>query len=95
LAKVLAALDKSVAWFNDASHREESIDILAKEMRAKREPIARSYDYLRKIDYFAPSNAVSRAKLRSLINEMKSLGDLKQDIAPETFVLSGLARLVD
>jgi NitT/TauT family transport system substrate-binding protein len=95
LEKVLAVLDMSVAWFNDASHRDESIDILAKEMKAKREPIARSYDYLRTIDYFAPSNAVSRAKLRSLIDEMTALGDLKQDIAPETFVLPGLARLVD
>ncbi len=95
LAKVLAVLERSVAWFNDASHRDETIDILVKEMKAKREPIARSYDYLRKIDYFAPGNAVSRAKLRSLIDEMKALGDVKQDIAPETFVLSGLARLVD
>ena len=95
LAKVLAVMDRSVAWFNDASHRDESIDILMKEMKAKREPIARSYDFLRKIDYFAPSNAVSRAKLTSLMDEMKALGDLKQDIAPETFVLSGLARLVD
>ncbi len=95
LAKVLGVLDRSVAWFNDASHRDESIEILAKEMKAKREPIARSYDFLRKLDYFAPSNAVSRAKLRSLINEMKALGDLKQDVAPEAFVLSDLARLVD
>jgi NitT/TauT family transport system substrate-binding protein len=95
LAKVLAVLDRSVAWFDDTSHRDETIDILAKEMKAKREPIARSYDYLRKIDYFAPSNAVSRAKLRSLVSEMKALGDIKQDIAPETFVLPGLARLVD
>jgi ABC-type nitrate/sulfonate/bicarbonate transport system substrate-binding protein len=95
LQKVLAVLDRSVAWFNDASHRDETIDILTREMKAKREPIARSYDYLRRIDYFAPGNAVSRAKLRSLIQEMKALGDLKQDIAPETFVLPGLARLVD
>jgi len=95
LEKVQAALDKSVAWFDDTSHRDETIDILVKEMKAQREPIARSYDYLRKIDYFAPNNAVSRAKLLSLVKEMKALGDLKQDIAPETFVLPGLARLVD
>ena len=32
----------------------EAIDILVREMKSPREPVERSYDYLRKIDYFAP-----------------------------------------
>jgi NitT/TauT family transport system substrate-binding protein len=95
LAKLLAIIDKSVAWFNDDSHREEAIDILAKEMKSKRDPVARSYDYFRKIDYFAPSNEVSRSRLRNLIHEMKALGDIKGDIAAERIVMPGLTRLVD
>jgi ABC-type nitrate/sulfonate/bicarbonate transport system substrate-binding protein len=95
LAKLLAIIDKSVAWFNDDSHREEAIDILAKEMKSKRDPVARSYDYLRKIDYFAPSNEVSRSRLQNLVREMKALGDIKGDIAAERIVMPGLTRLVD
>ena len=54
LAKLLAVIYKSIAWFNDGSHRDEAISILAKEMKSNRDPVARSYDYFRKIDYFAP-----------------------------------------
>jgi hypothetical protein len=57
--------------------------------------VARSYDYFRKIDYFARSNAVSRARLQSLVNEMKALGDIKHDIALERVVMPNLAHLVD
>jgi hypothetical protein len=46
-------------------------------MKSKRDPVAGSYDYFRKIDYFAPGNEVSRARLQNLVNEMKALGDIK------------------
>jgi hypothetical protein len=57
--------------------------------------VARSYDYFRKIDYFARNNAVSRARLQSLVNEMKALGDIKRDVDLELVVMPNLARLVD
>jgi len=95
LAKLLAVIDKSIAWFNDGSHRDEAINILAKEMKSKRDPVARSYDYFRKINYFAPGNEVSRARLQNLVNEMKALGDIKGDIAFERIVMPGLTRLVE
>jgi len=95
LAKLLVVIDRSVAWFNEDAHRDESINILAREMKSNRDPVARSYDYFRKIDYFARSNAVSRARLQSLVNEMKALGDIKHDIALERVVMPNLAHLVD
>lgn len=95
LAHLLGALDKSIAWFNDTSHREEAIDILVREMKSPRDPVERSYDYLRKIDYFAPDNEVSRSRMQNLINEMKALGDVKTDITPDRIVVPGLTRLVD
>jgi hypothetical protein len=51
---------------------------LAKEMKSQRDPVARSYDYFRKIDYFASGNEVSRARLQNLVHEMKALGDIGQ-----------------
>jgi hypothetical protein len=74
LAKLLVVIDKSIAWFNDDSHRDEAINILAKEMKVE---AARSYDYFRKIDYFAPDYEVSRARLQNLVNEIKTLGDIR------------------
>jgi NitT/TauT family transport system substrate-binding protein len=49
LAKLLVVIDRSVAWFNEDAHRDESINILAREMKSNRDPVARSYDYFRKI----------------------------------------------
>jgi ABC-type nitrate/sulfonate/bicarbonate transport system substrate-binding protein len=95
LAKLLVVIDRSVAWFNEDVHRDEEIDILTKETKSKRDPVARSYDYFRKIDYFARTNTVSRASLQSLVNEMKALGDIKDDIAFERVVMPNLAHLVD
>jgi NitT/TauT family transport system substrate-binding protein len=95
LAKLLVVIDRSVAWFNEDAHRDESINILAREMKSHRDPVARSYDYFRKIDYFARNNAVSRARLQSLVNEMKALGDIKRDVDLELVVMPDLARLVD
>ena len=95
LEKLVAAIDRGVAWFNDGSNREQAIEILSREMKSARDPVARSYDYLRQIDYFARDNAVSRARLQNLVNEMKALGDIRADIAPERIVMPGLARLVD
>jgi hypothetical protein len=64
-------------------------------MKSQRDPVARSYDYFRKIDYFARGNQVSRAQLQSLVKEMKALGDIKSDIAAERIVMPGLTHLID
>jgi NitT/TauT family transport system substrate-binding protein len=95
LVKLLAVIDKSVAWFDDPANRTEAVDILVKEMKSARAPVERSYDFLRKINYFAPTNAISRSRVQNLINAMKALGDIKTDITPDKVVVPGLARLVD
>ncbi len=95
LVKLLAVIDKSVAWFDDPANRTEAVDIMVKEMKSARPPVERSYDYLRKINYFAPTNAISRARMQNLINAMKGLGDIKSDITPDKIAVPGLARLVD
>jgi NitT/TauT family transport system substrate-binding protein len=95
VVKMLAALDKSIAWFDDTSNRAEAVDILVREMKSAREPVERSYDYLRKIKYFAPTQNISRSRVQNLINAMKALGDIKSDITPDKVVVPGLTHLVD
>jgi NitT/TauT family transport system substrate-binding protein len=95
LQKLLAVVDKSVAWFDDPANRSEAVDIMVKEMKSPREPVERSYDFLRKIDYFAPTNEISRKRMQALIDAMKELGDIKSDISPDKIAVPGLTRLVD
>jgi NitT/TauT family transport system substrate-binding protein len=95
LVRLLAALDKSVAWFNDTSNRAEAVDILVQEMKSPRAPVERSYDFLRKINYFSPNNEISRSRMQNLINAMKGLGDIKSDITADKIIASGLTHLVN
>jgi NitT/TauT family transport system substrate-binding protein len=95
VAKMLGVIDKSVAWFNDPAHREEAVDIVVEEMKSPREPVERSYDYLRKINYFAPNTDVSRKGMESVIRAMQAIGDVKSGISADRVVVPGLAHLVD
>jgi NitT/TauT family transport system substrate-binding protein len=95
LVRLLAALDKSVAWFNDTANRTEAVDILVQEMKSPRDPVERSYDFLRKINYFSPNNEISRSRMQNLINAMKGLGDIKSDITADKIVASDLTHLVN
>ncbi len=95
LEKLLAALDKSIAWFNDPANRTEAVDILVKQMKSPRPPVESTYDFLRKIDYFAPNTDVSRSRLQNVINAIKALGDIKGTITPDRLVVPSLAHLVN
>jgi ABC-type nitrate/sulfonate/bicarbonate transport system substrate-binding protein len=95
LVKLLAVIDKSVAWFGDPANRTEAVDILVKEMKSARVPVERSYDFLRKINYFSPTRDISRARMQNLIDAMKALGDIRTGITPDKIVVPGLTRLVD
>ncbi len=54
-----------------------------------------SYDSLRTIDYFAPSNDISRKRMQSPIDAMKQLGDIQSTIAADKVAVPGRTRLVD
>ena len=68
---------------------------MVKEMKSARAPVERSYDFLRKINYFSPTRDISRSRMQNLINAMKGLGDIKTDITPDKIVVPGLTHLVD
>src|SRR6185312_1240925 len=92
--KLVAVLDKSIAWFYDDKNRDEAIDILAKRAKSNRDVLVESYDFIRKIAMFEKSNAVSRAKLQNMIDAMKSIGDLKDvTVTPDQLVIAGLTQI--
>ena len=93
--RILAATDKSVAWFADVANRAEAIDLLVKHARSSREDAEASYDYLRRIDYFEPGSKVSRAKLRNLLEVEKSSGNVTAALVIDRLVMPGLTELTD
>lgn len=95
LKRFLAVLDKSVAWFYADANRDEAIDIMAEASHANRDQVAQSYDFLRKLGYFARTEGVSRTGLQHLIDAMRDLGDIEGKVTPERLVIKDLTPLTD
>jgi NitT/TauT family transport system substrate-binding protein len=96
LVRFLVALDKSIVWFNTDANRAATIDILAAEMKsAKRDEIAQSYDYLRKIGFFPNDSTVHRKLLETLMTAMTAIGDTEDKVPIDKLVLPGVTKVAD
>jgi NitT/TauT family transport system substrate-binding protein len=92
----MAAYDKSVAWFYDDANKDAAVDLLAGEMKsANRDDIVKSYDFLRKIGFFAKSDVISRKGLEALMDEMTAIGDTQGKVPLDKLMLEGVSKLSD
>jgi NitT/TauT family transport system substrate-binding protein len=69
----LDAYMKAEAWFNDSKNKDEADDILLAATKMNKEDIAKSYDFLRKIDFFVPATHVDAAKIMNFYNAFREL----------------------
>ena len=92
---IVAAFDEGLAWFNDPANRAEAIAVMVRMFNLNAADMARSYDFLRKIEFFAPDDKVSRAMLAHVIAGMKAIGDLEDEVAIDKLVLPGVTQFVD
>ena len=93
--RILAATDKSIAWFADPANRAEAIELLVKHARSSKEDAEASYDHLRRIDFFEPGSKVSRSRLRNLLEVEKASGNLSAALTIERLAMPGLTELTD
>jgi len=93
--RLLAAIDHSMAWLADAKHRSDAIDLLVDIAHARREDADASYDFLRRIDYFEPRSAMSRAKLQNVIDTERRLGNVDASLTVDRIVMPGVTELTD
>jgi ABC-type nitrate/sulfonate/bicarbonate transport system substrate-binding protein len=93
---MVAAIDKSVAWFYDPKNRDEAIDILVKVSNTDRGQVAHTYDFTRQIAMYSKDNTVSRSDLQHLIDAMHAVGDLQgATVTPDELVIKGLTPMVE
>jgi NitT/TauT family transport system substrate-binding protein len=95
LQKFLSAYTKSIAWFYDDKNRKEAIDLMVKVSNANREDTEKTYEFLRKGNYFEPTGKVSRTKVRNTIEALRSLGELDKPMEVERLILPGVTQLTD
>jgi NitT/TauT family transport system substrate-binding protein len=93
--RLIAATDRSIAWFNDPANRAAAIKLLVADAHATPEDAEASYDFLRRIDYFAPTDKVSRTRLQNLIEVDKGLKYIDGAFTVDRVVLPGVTDLVE
>ncbi len=71
--KFLDAYVQAEAWFDDGKNKDEADGILFAGTKMNQDDIAKSYDFLRKIDFFVPSAHVDPAKIANFYNAFREL----------------------
>jgi len=92
---IVEIVNESVAWFYDASHHDEAIDILTIASKANRSEVAESYDFLSKIEFFAKSDKIRRTPMNNMMNAMKDMNDIAAVIPVEKLVIDGVTQIED
>ena len=93
--RLLAALDESATWFYKPENRDALIKMGATHFKIDEKEAAQSLDFLRKIQYFAPTSKVSQKGLDSLIQVMRESGDVSNPITAKDLIMPGLTELTE
>ncbi len=93
--RLLAALDESATWFYVPENRDGLIKLGVKNFAIEEKEAALSIDYLRKIQYFAPTSKISRKGVEALIKVMRDEGDVSNPITMDTLAMPGLTELAE
>ena len=91
--RLLAALDESAAWFYVPGNRDALIQMGVKNFKIDEKEAALSLDFLRKIQYFAPTSKVSQKSVNALIKVMHDAGDVSRPITARDLAMPGLTEL--
>jgi hypothetical protein len=61
----------------------------------KKDDVERSYEFLINGKYFEPTGKVSKAKVGTLVDALKTLGDIPKEFSVERLFLTGITQIAD
>lgn len=93
--RVLAVMNRSIAWLYDPKNRAEAVKMMVEVSRMQADDVEKSYDFLIGGKLFEPTGKVSRAKLTALVGALAQLGDVPGGFEIERLVLPGVTQLTD
>ena len=95
LKRFLAAYTKGVAWFDDPKNREAAVQIQVDTSKIARDDVEKAYDFLHDKNLFEPTGMVSKRKVGSVIDALRTLGDLPADFTVDRVLLPGVTQVAD
>ena len=93
--KLVGIYSKSIAWLYDPKNRDEAVRILMKVSGIKKDDVEKAYDFLIPGQYFEPTGKVSKARLNTLVDALKALGDVPPGFATDRLFLTGVTQVAD
>jgi NitT/TauT family transport system substrate-binding protein len=93
--KVIEVYNNSMAWLYDPANRDEAVQILMKVSKIKQSDVELAYDFLIKGKYLEATGRVSKSKLNTLVDALKTLGDIPQEFSVDRLFLPGITRIAD
>jgi NitT/TauT family transport system substrate-binding protein len=88
------SFDEGLKWLDDPANKEEAIGMLVKSGLPDAE-VRQSYDFMRKIDFWAHDDKVSRKTLQNLIDSMAKIGDKEDAVDFNKLVIPNVTHVVD
>jgi ABC-type nitrate/sulfonate/bicarbonate transport system substrate-binding protein len=93
--KFLDVYVKSIAWFADGRNRDEAIKMMVDVSKLDAADVGKSYDFLHDKNLFEPTGKVSKAKLGTVVDALRELGDIPADFQVDRLLLPGVTQVTD
>jgi len=95
LQKFLNVYTKSIAWLSDPANREEAVGLMMAVSKLSHDDVDKAYDFLIRSGFLEPTGTISKAKLGSVVDALKQLGDIPADFAVDRLFMPDVTKVVD
>ena len=95
LQKFLKVYTQSIAWLSDPANRNEAIEVMMSVSRLSHGDVEKAYDFLIKSGFLEPTGTISKAKLASVVDALKQLGDIPADFAVDRLFMPDITKVID
>jgi NitT/TauT family transport system substrate-binding protein len=93
--KFLDVYVESIAWFKDGRNRDEAIKMMVDVSKLDAADVGKAYDFLHDRNLFEPTGKVSKAKLGTVVDALRELGDIPADFSVDRLLLPGVTQVTD
>jgi ABC-type nitrate/sulfonate/bicarbonate transport system substrate-binding protein len=95
LQKFLKVYTTSIAWLSDPANRREAVELMMTVSKLSHDDVDKAYDFLITSRFLEPTGTISKAKLASVVDALKQLGDIPADFAVDRLFMPDLTKVVD
>jgi ABC-type nitrate/sulfonate/bicarbonate transport system substrate-binding protein len=95
LQKFLKVYTRSIAWLSDPANRAEAVALMMSVSKLSHDDVDKAYDFLIRSGFLEPTGAISKAKLASVVDALKQLGDIPADFSVDRLFMPDVTQVID